>query len=95
MTMWHLWYDTFPHFLLCSKSKIKENENEIKWNDLAILPSHDRSQHPTCGKQNDQSTETESSISGSEYIYMCSCYRYTKNGLKCEMQTCDVRPTQW
>ena len=95
MTMWHLWCDTFPHFLLCSKSKIKEKEKEIKWNDLAILPSHDRSQHPTCDKQNDQLTETESLISGSEYIYMCSCHRCTKNGLKCEMQTCDVWPTQW
>jgi len=62
-----------------------------------------RSQHPTRGKQNDQSTGMEqsvnnddhSSISGSEYIYICSCYRCTTNGLKCEMQTCDVLPTRW
>jgi len=28
MTVWHLWCDTFPHFLLCSKSKIKEKEKK-------------------------------------------------------------------
>jgi len=30
VTMWHLWYDTFPHFLLCSKSKIKEKKKKRK-----------------------------------------------------------------
>ena len=38
--VWHLWHDTFPHFLLCSKSKIKEKKRNID-NDLAILLSHD------------------------------------------------------
>jgi len=37
MSIWHLWYDTFPHSFLCSKSKIKEK----KYIDLAVLPSHD------------------------------------------------------
>jgi len=43
VTMWHLWYDTFLHFLLYSKSKIKEKEKEKKRNinnNLAVLPSH-------------------------------------------------------
>ena len=38
-----MWHDTFLHFLLCNKSKIKEKEKEKKRNinnDLAILPSH-------------------------------------------------------
>jgi len=30
MTMWHLWCDTFPHFPLCSKSKIKEKKRKRK-----------------------------------------------------------------
>jgi len=45
MTMWHLWRDTFPHFPLCSKSKIKEKEKKKKRNidnNLAVLLSHDR-----------------------------------------------------
>ena len=40
MWLWHLWCDTFPHSLLCSKSKIKEKKRNIN-NDLAVLPSHD------------------------------------------------------
>jgi len=32
MTMWHLWCNTFPHSLLCSKSKIKEKEKKYKIN---------------------------------------------------------------
>jgi len=49
--MW-LWLcntcDTFPHFLLCSKSKIKEKKKKRNINNnLAVLPSHDtpRSNH--------------------------------------------------
>jgi len=30
MTMWHLWRDTFPHFPLYSKSKIKEKKRKRK-----------------------------------------------------------------
>jgi len=30
VTVWHLWRDTFPHFLLCSKSKIKEKKKKRK-----------------------------------------------------------------
>ena len=44
VTMWHLWHNTFLHFLLCSKSKIKEKEKKININinnNLAVLPSHD------------------------------------------------------
>jgi len=42
VTVWHLWHDTFPHSLLCSKSKIKEKEKKRNINNgLAILPSHD------------------------------------------------------
>ena len=40
MWLWHLWCDTFPHSLLCSKSKIKEKKRNIN-NDLAVLSSHD------------------------------------------------------
>ena len=37
-----MWHNTFPHFLLCSKSKIKEKEKKRNINnDLAILPSYD------------------------------------------------------
>jgi len=42
--VWHLWHDTFPHSLLCSKSKIKGKEKKRKRkinNNLAVLPSHD------------------------------------------------------
>ena len=28
--VWHLWYDTFPHFFLCSKSKKQEKEKKYK-----------------------------------------------------------------
>ena len=40
--MWHLWYNTFLHFLLCNKSKIKEKEKINIDNNLVILPSHDK-----------------------------------------------------
>ena len=40
--MWLWLCNTFPHFLLCSKSKIKEKEKKRNANnDLTILPSHD------------------------------------------------------
>jgi len=42
--------DTFPHSLLCSKSKIKGKEKKRKRkinNDLAILPSHDTRTYPS------------------------------------------------
>ena len=43
VTMWHLWHDTFPHFLLCSKSKIKGKKKKKNINnDLAILLSYNR-----------------------------------------------------
>jgi len=42
MTLWHSWCDTFPHFPLCSKSKIKEKKKKKNINNnLAVLPSHD------------------------------------------------------
>jgi len=38
VTMWHLWRNTFPHFLLCSKSKIKRKEKKRNIdNDLAVF----------------------------------------------------------
>jgi len=38
VTVWHLWRDTFPHFLLCSKSKIKRKEKKRNIdNDLAVF----------------------------------------------------------
>ena len=43
--LWHLimwlWYDTFLHSFLCSKSKKKKKKKRNINNDLAILPSHD------------------------------------------------------
>jgi len=43
VTMWHLWCDTFPHSLLCSKSKEKKRKKKKRNinNNLAISPSHD------------------------------------------------------
>jgi len=40
--VWHLWCDTFPHSLLCSKSKIKEKKKKENINNnLVVLLSHD------------------------------------------------------
>jgi len=40
MTIWHLWHDTFPHFLYVVSPKEKKKKRNIN-NDLAILPSYD------------------------------------------------------
>jgi len=44
--MWHLWYNTFPHSLLCSKSKIKEKEKKYKININNDFSHFAKSWHP-------------------------------------------------
>jgi len=41
ITMWYLWYNTFPHFLYVVSPKEKKRKRNIN-NNLAVLLSHDK-----------------------------------------------------